>query len=132
MQALLVTFLARQLKFSDSEAYALFGAYATLCYGLLSIGGIIGDKMLGTKRTMFLGAIFLAIGYLLLGLNPSSYLYLGLGTIIAGNMLFKANPSSLVSKLYKPGDHRIDSVFTLYYMAINIGSTLAIVLCPFL
>jgi proton-dependent oligopeptide transporter, POT family len=132
LQALLVTFLARHLKFSDNESYVLFGAFSTLSYGLISLGGIIGDKVLGTKRTMFLGAIVLAIGYLLLGLDPEAYLYWGLGAVISGNMLFKANPSSLVSKLYAPGDHRIDGVFTLYYMAINIGSSISIVLCPFL
>ena len=132
LQALLVTFLAKHLKFSDTEAYVLFGAFSTLSYGLISIGGIIGDKVLGTKRTMFLGAIFLAFGYILLGIDPDTYLYWGLGAVISGNMLFKANPSSLVSKLYAPGDHRIDGVFTLYYMAINIGSSISIVLCPFL
>ena len=100
---MLVTFLARHLKFSDVEAYTLYGAFSTLSYGLISVGGIIGDKILGTKRTMFLGAIFLAAGYILLGINPDIYLYCGLGAVISGNMLFKANPSSLVSKLYAPG-----------------------------
>ena len=132
LQALLVTFLIKHLKFADTEAYTLFGAFSTLSYGLISIGGIIGDKILGTKRTMFMGALFLTLGYLLLGLNPDKFLYIGLGAVTSGNMLFKANPSSLVSKLYAPGDHRIDGTFTLYYMAINIGSMIAMVCCPIL
>ena len=130
MQALLVVYLIRELNFSDTMANSLFGAFSALCYAFISIGGVIGDKVLGTKRTMFIGAIVLAIGYGLLGLDAGEHLYLGLAAIITGNMLFKANPSSLVSKLYKPGDHRIDSAFTIYYMSINIGSFVSMLLCP--
>jgi proton-dependent oligopeptide transporter, POT family len=130
MQALLVIYLIRELNFTDTMANNLFGAFSALCYAFISIGGVIGDKVLGTKRTMFIGAVVLAIGYGLLGLDANEHLYLGLAAIITGNMLFKANPSSLVSKLYKPGDHRIDSAFTIYYMSINIGSFISMLLCP--
>ena len=131
MQALLVIYLIKELNFTDTMANSLFGAFSALCYAFISIGGVVGDKILGTKRTMFIGAVVLAIGYGLLGLDANEHLYIGLAAIITGNMLFKANPSSLVSKLYKPGDHRIDSAFTIYYMAINIGSFVSMILCPF-
>uniref|UniRef100_UPI00359C34CD hypothetical protein n=1 Tax=Klebsiella pneumoniae TaxID=573 RepID=UPI00359C34CD len=36
-----------------------------LVYGLVAIGGWLGDKVLGTKRVIMLGAIVLAIGYAL-------------------------------------------------------------------
>ncbi|MCF7791826.1 MAG: oligopeptide:H+ symporter [Victivallales bacterium] len=132
MQALIVVFFIKHLGFSDSLASITFGAFTALVYAFISIGGYIGDKVLGTKRTMFLGAIVLAIGYGLLSYNPQVTIYYALGTIIAGNMMFKANPSSLVSKLYDPNDHRVDSAFTMYYMAINIGSFCSQLLCPIL
>ena len=130
MQALLVIYLIKELNFTDTMANGLFGAFSALCYAFISIGGVVGDKILGTKRTMFIGAVVLAIGYGLLGLDAEHHLYIGLAAIITGNMLFKANPSSLVSKLYKAGDHRIDSAFTIYYMSINIGSFVSMLLCP--
>lgn len=130
LQALLVVFLSSYLGFSDTKSNILFGAFAALVYAFISVGGYIGDKVLGTKRTMFMGAVVLAIGYGLLGFNPDNMLYIALGFIIAGNMLFKANPSSLVAKLYKSNDPRIDGAFTIYYMAINIGSFISMLLCP--
>lgn len=125
--ALIVIFMINQLGFTDNLALNTYGAFSALVYAFLSIGGYIGDKWLGTKRTTLLGAIFLCIGYVLLS---EHMFYFGLGTIIAGNMLFKANPSSLVSKLYKQSDPRLDSAFTMYYMAINIGSFFSMILCP--
>lgn len=130
MQALMVVFMITKLNFGDTQASLTWGAFAALVYAFISVGGFIGDKLLGTKRTMLLGAIVLAIGYALLAYNPDVTLYYAMGTIIAGNMLFKANPSSLVSKLYRADDHRIDSAFTMYYMSINVGSFISMILCP--
>lgn len=49
-----------------------------LVYGLVAIGGWLGDKVLGTKRVIMLGAIVLAIGYALVaGLvtTPVSFIW---------------------------------------------------------
>lgn len=130
MQALLVLFMVKKLGFSDDLAENTFSAFAALVYAFICLGGYIGDKVLGNRRTMFLGALVLAVGYGLLGLDCERYLYPALGIIIAGNGLFKANPSALVSKLYEKEDPRVDGAFTLYYMAINIGSFVAMTMCP--
>ena len=132
MQALIVVYFINHLGFSDSIANITFGSFAAMVYAFICIGGYIGDKVLGTKRTMLFGAIVLAIGYGLLSYHPHQTIYYALGIIIAGNMLFKANPSSLVSKLYHPEDHRLDGAFTVYYMSVNIGSFCSQVLCPIL
>ena len=52
-------------------------------------------------------------------------LWAGLGVIIAGTGLFKANIASMVGSLYAPDDRRKDSAFTIFYMGINIGAFLA-------
>jgi proton-dependent oligopeptide transporter, POT family len=125
MQVLLVYFMIKKMGCSDVFSDNTFAAFAALAYAFLGLGGYVGDKILGCKRTIALGAIVLALGYLLLGIDPYGYFFYGLGTIVAGNALFKSNPSALVSKLYAPGDHRIDGVYTMYYMAINVGSFIA-------
>ncbi|HJO94787.1 MAG TPA: oligopeptide:H+ symporter [Victivallales bacterium] len=132
MQALIVIFFIKHLGFSDAIANITFGSFAAMVYAFISIGGYVGDKVLGTKRTMLIGAIVLAIGYGLLSYHPQVTIFYALGLIVAGNMMFKANPSSLVSKLYHPGDHRVDGAFTIYYMSINIGSFMSQILCPIL
>jgi POT family proton-dependent oligopeptide transporter len=55
---------------------------------------------------------------------------MALGLICVGNGLFKANPSSLLSKCYTENDPRLHGAFTLYYMAINLGSLVALFVGP--
>ena len=44
----------------------------------------------------------------------------------------KPNISTIVGQLYKPGDLRIDSGYTIFYMSINIGSMLGYLVCGYL
>lgn len=132
VQGILAVFFVKQLGFSQEQAFITFGAFAALVYGLISIGGYVGDHLLGTKRTMVLGAIVLALGYFMTGLSlhKPDMIFIALGTIAVGNGLFKANPASLLSKCYPPKDPRLDGAFTLFYMSINIGSLLSLSLAP--
>lgn len=50
---------------SEADSITLFSSFSALVYGLVAIGGWLGDKVLGTKRVIMLGAIVLAIGYAL-------------------------------------------------------------------
>jgi len=65
-----------------------------------AIGGWIGDKLLGARRTMRTGAVVLMFGYALLWYptNSEYFLYFALGVIIVGNGLFKPNTGNLVRK----------------------------------
>ncbi|MGY0144698.1 dipeptide/tripeptide permease DtpB [Edwardsiella tarda] len=132
VQGILAVFFVKQLGFSQEQAFITFGAFAALVYGLISIGGYVGDHLLGTKRTMVLGAIVLALGYFMTGISllKPQMIFVALGTIAVGNGLFKANPASLLSKCYPPKDPRLDGAFTLFYMSINIGSLISLSLAP--
>ncbi|MFS4687114.1 oligopeptide:H+ symporter [Klebsiella quasipneumoniae subsp. similipneumoniae] len=132
VQGILAVFFVKQLGFSQEQAFITFGAFAALVYGLISIGGYVGDHLLGTKRTLVLGAVVLAIGYFMTGMSllKPQLIFIALGTIAVGNGLFKANPASLLSKCYPPKDARLDGAFTLFYMSINIGSLLSLSLAP--
>jgi POT family proton-dependent oligopeptide transporter len=52
--------------------------------------------------------------------------------IVVGNGLFKANAGNLVRKIYEGDDSRIDSAFTIYYMAVNLGAMISQLLTPWL
>ncbi len=134
MQALLLLFLVQKLGFADSQANLLWGAFAALTYAAPAIGGWIGDQVLGSRRTMVAGAVCLAVGYSVLALPFEAHivLYLGMGTISIGNGLFKPNAANLVRRIYEGDDSRLDAAFTLYYMAVNIGSTVSILLSPWI
>ncbi|MBW0445493.1 MFS transporter [bacterium M00.F.Ca.ET.228.01.1.1] len=134
MAALLVLFMIDKLHFADSRATLTWGAFTALVYASPSIGGWIGDKILGTRRTMIFGAIVLAAGYLMLALPDDrlSFMYASLGVIVVGNGLFKANAANLVRRIYEGDDARIDSAFTIYYMAVNLGSTASMLATPWI
>ncbi|WP_408901091.1 dipeptide/tripeptide permease DtpA [Photobacterium piscicola] len=138
MQAILTVYMVNILGMSEAESFTLFGAFSALIFGSVAIGGWVGDKILGTKRTITLGAFVLTIGYSLLGLSAAGgfggkeLIYIAMGFITMGNGLFKANPSSLLAKSYEENDPRLDGAFTMYYMAINLGSFFSMLLSPWI
>lgn len=134
MQVLMVTYLMKKLGFVDIKANLIWGAAAALIYVTPAIGGWVGDKLIGTRRTMCIGAVVLMVGYALLWIptDNASFLYFALGVIISGNGLFKPNSGNLVRKIYEGDDSKIDSAFTIYYMAVNIGSTISMLLTPWI
>jgi POT family proton-dependent oligopeptide transporter len=124
MTAVVVLFMVQQLGYTDDRANLTFGAFAALAYTVPAIGGWIGDKLLGSRRTMVLGALILALGYIGLAIpNHPGLLFPALAIVAVGGGVFKANPANLISKLYEGDPAKVDSAFTMYYMAVNVGAT---------
>lgn len=130
VQGIFALYFIRYLGYTDIESYYIFGAYSALVYGMVALGGYLGDNILGTKRTIVLGLIILVLGYSSLALFDKEHVFFALGLICVGNGIFKANPSNLLSKCYEPNDPRLHGGFTLYYMAINLGSIIALFAGP--
>jgi POT family proton-dependent oligopeptide transporter len=134
MQVLMVTYMMKKLGFIDTKANLVWGAAAALIYATPAIGGWVGDKLIGTRRTMVTGAVVLALGYAMLWIpsNDPTLTYVSLGVIIVGNGFFKPNAGNLVRKIYEGDDVRIDSAFTIYYMAVNVGSMVSMTATPWI
>ena len=130
LQSVLVLYFINFLKVDTQVAYYIFGAFAALIYGMNALGGYLGDHVLGVKRTLLLGLFVLAAGYFALAFANKDTIFYALALICVGNGLFKANPASLLSKCYTQDDKRLHGAFALYYMAINFGSIMAILLGP--
>jgi POT family proton-dependent oligopeptide transporter len=134
MQALIVYFMLQRLGFEDTQANLVWSACAALIYVAPAIGGWIGDQVLGTKRAMVMGAIILTLGYALMSVPTSNtwFLFCSLGVVVVGNGLFKPNTANLVRKIYEGDDSKIDSAFTIYYMSVNVGSTVSMLATPWI
>lgn len=130
--AILVVYLqVGGIHLSESGAIATYAAFAALVYAFIVLGGYIGDMILGAKRTILLGLIILLSGYALLVLEDKESTLWGLSFICVGTGLFKSNPTSLLAKCYVDSDSgKISNAFTLFYMAINIGSLLGMLMIP--
>src|SRR5215472_2578591 len=125
MTAVVVLYMVQRLGYADDRANLTFGAFTAMAYAVPAIGGWIGDRVLGSKRTAVLGATILATGYILLSLPIPALLFPALAIVAVGGGIFKANPANIISKLYEGESAKIDSAFTMYYMAVNLGATLS-------
>ncbi|MBN1300604.1 MAG: peptide MFS transporter [Melioribacteraceae bacterium] len=132
MRAILVLYLTKEtmgdnpgMGWSNADALVLYGWYTMLVYVMSIPGGIIADKLLGQKKTVFLGGILIAVGQLTLAIDNVVAFYSGLAFIISGVGCLKPNISTMVGGLYKQGDSRRDSGFTIFYIGINIGAASA-------
>ncbi|HEX4051447.1 MAG TPA: oligopeptide:H+ symporter [Steroidobacteraceae bacterium] len=141
MQVLLVVFMVESLGFAEARANLTIGAFAAMVYATPLLGGWIGDRVLGARRTALLGAIGLMAGYALLSVpwsrvvssdRAGPLLFFSLAVIAISAGLFKPNPQFLVSRLYEGDRSRLDGAFTLYYMAVNVGAVLSQSLTPWI
>ncbi len=119
------TFFAHLGAGANAEASLVYGGYTALVYATGIAGGYIADKVLGYQRSILLGAIIMAAGLFVLLIENLNWFLVGLALIVAGNGLFKPNISTMIGKLYAPGDVRRDSGFTIFYMGINLGAMIA-------
>ncbi|MBB2200490.1 peptide MFS transporter [Gluconacetobacter tumulisoli] len=134
MQAVLLLFMVQHLGVEDSQANLLMGAFAAMTYALPALGGWLGDRILGSRRAMLLGAMALTGGYALLAVATTrpALLTVAMAVIATANGLFKPNAANLVRRIYQGDDAELDAAFTLYYMAVNVGSTVSTLLMPWL
>ncbi|MGD9604255.1 MAG: peptide MFS transporter [Gammaproteobacteria bacterium] len=137
MRGLLMLYMTRPLAdgglaFDTARAGATYGLYASLVYVACLPGGWLADRLLGTRRATFLGALAILCGHLCLAWPAANTFYVGLGFVIVGTGLLKPSVSTMVGQLYAPDDPRRDSGFSLYYMGINLGAFLAPLVCGWL
>ena len=139
MRAILVLFLTSSIMndgwaWSNEDALQLYGLYTGLVYLTPILGGFFADKFLGYRNATVLGALIMTLGHASMALESftDSFFYLGLVLLIIGNGFFKPNISSIVGQLYKDGDKRKDGGYTIFYMGINAGAFLGILLCGYI
>ncbi|MCD6056042.1 MAG: dtpA 1 [Gammaproteobacteria bacterium] len=128
--SLIVLFTTQQLNLSDAKSYLIFAAYNALLYTTPLLGGWIADKYLTAEKAVLHGVLILSAGYLCLAFWQSeSSLYISLGLVIWGMGLFKPNITAVLGACYDKEDKRREKGFTLYYMSINVGASLGMLLC---
>jgi len=137
MRAIFVLFLTAPIvnggwEWSNERAFWLLGIYTSSVYLTPIIGGWIADKFTGYQIAVALGALAMTLGHASLAFETEFMFYLGIGLLIIGNGLFKPNLTSVVSGLYDKFPDKKDGAFTIYYMGVNAGGFLGVLLCGFL
>jgi POT family proton-dependent oligopeptide transporter len=122
---LLVLFAKEVYDLSDIQAFTLVGIFNGLVFLTPAIGGYLADNIFGIRRCLILGMFLEATGLILLFFQAKILFWLSLSLVIIGVGLFKTAPTNLLGRSYQENDPRIDSGFTLFYMAMNIGGFFA-------
>lgn len=112
---------------TQALATQIFGLYIGLVYLTPSLGGLVGDRVLGRHRAVLSGAVMMAVGHFLMAFE-AAFLF-ALLVLIMGSGLLKGNLAAQVGGLYDRNDQRRDAAFIIYNMAINVGAFVAPLVC---
>src|SRR5687767_3729069 len=132
LRPLLVLFMTAALAsggfgFDRTQASAIVGIYAASVYLASLPGGWVADRLLGLRRAIQYGAVFISAGHICIALSALGRtklpFFLGLVLIVTGTGLLKPNISAIVGDLYPEGGARRDAGFSIFYMGINLGAT---------
>jgi POT family proton-dependent oligopeptide transporter len=134
MRALLLLYMVAPAEkggmgIATKDGAAIYGWYTGLVFAVSLPGGLIADRWLGQFRAIFIGGCIIAAGHFCLAFSARPLFFTGLGLIILGTGLLKPNMSSMVGSLYDEKDQRRDSGFSIFYMGVNLGATLAPFVC---
>ena len=139
MRALLTVFLVSELAsggwaWTNEEALKLYGIYTGLVYLTPLLGGMIADRFTGYRKAILIGALIMTLGHASMALEGFSenFFYVGLLFMILGNGMFKPNISSMVGQLYPDTSSKKDAGYTIFYMGINAGAFLGMLLCGYI
>lgn len=153
MRVLLIFYLTQHFLFEDSKAILIVGSYNALVNASPLLGGVLADRYLGFKKAVIVGAIFMLMGHMGIVYEGSASLivsdtfgnqsihrdafaisvfYFSLGLLVVGVGFLKPSISCLVGSLYSHSDRRRESGFTIFTMGINLGATIAAIICGYL
>ncbi len=137
MRALLIMFFTASLigggwGWPQEHAFAIFGTYVSLVYLSTLVGGYVADNIIGYRNSVALGALLMALGHGCMALETQFFIYLGLTLLVIGSGFFKPCMTSIISEMYKDYPEKKDGAYTIFYMGVNSGAFLGILLCGYL
>lgn len=138
MRAILVLFLMSSIgiggwDWTSKEALSLYGTYTAMVYLTPILGGYLADRYIGYKTAVVWGAFIMTLGHLSMALEFSKiFMFIGIGLLIVGNGFFKPNMTSIISQMYKDFPEKKDGAYTIFYMGVNAGAFLGIMLCGYI
>ncbi|MFI1742907.1 peptide MFS transporter [Thalassobellus sediminis] len=137
MRSLLVLFFTASIMdegwgWPREWAFAIFGTYTSLVYLSTMLGGYFADNVIGIRKAVVIGALLMTLGHACMALETPFFIYCGLGLLVIGSGFFKPNMTSIISEMYEGKAEKKDGAYTIFYMGVNAGAFLGILLCGYL
>lgn len=142
MRSILVAFMTTHLldssgalaTMSEGEAKAVFHIFMGTSYLTPVLGAVLADRFIGKYRTILALSIVYCLGHLALALDETRMgLFIGLGLIALGAGGIKPCVSAHVGDQFGPmNQHQLSRVYGWFYMSINLGALISMLLTPVL
>lgn len=133
MKALLIAYIVTQLRLGQPMGYAVLGTYAALVFGFNFFGGIVADKLLGTRKAIIWGGYLQITGHLILAIPSHLTFFAGLAFVATGAGFRNGPSGSFVGSFYSNDKSRKkDNGYAIYYMVFNLGAALGGLICGYL
>ena len=128
LMAIFVLYMDEELGWDDATKGDYYGWFLGAVYFIPIAGGWLGDRVLGQRNTIRLGAVLMVMGYVALAFSSRDQIapfLAGLALVATGTGIFKPNVSVMVGNLYADGSKFKDAGFNIYYMGVNLGAAIA-------
>lgn len=133
MLAIFLLFLQAKFGFDAAVSGQIYAIFLAVVYFTPLIGGWVADRWSFSKCVvtgifiMFAGYLVMAIPTEIRSTSSLVILCLALAMIACGTGLFKGNLQVMIGDLYNDSRYssQRDAAFSIFYMAINIGSMFA-------
>src|SRR5262249_19502277 len=139
MSTILVPYMQNYLGWQRNRAEGVYHDFVAAAFAMTVIGAWLSDRFFGRYRTI----LWLSYGYVAghatlaaMDLAPAmraTLLMLGMTLIVVGQSGIKPNLSAFVGDQFRQDQGGLlDRVYSLFYVAINIGSATSQMVTPWL
>lgn len=139
MSTILVPYMQNYLGWQRTRAEGVFHDFVAAAYAMTVIGAWLSDRFFGRYKTI----LWLSYGYVLghatlaaMDIAPAAratLLFTGMTLIVVGQSGIKPNLSAFLGDQFRQDEGGLlDRVYSLFYIAINVGSAVSQFVTPWL
>lgn len=114
------------IGFDRSQALSVYGFFTGSILFTPLLGGVVGDLLLGNKKTILIGGLTAGVGMLCLLIPAQGALYAGLVLLALGSGLFNPNLKADYGKLFLDRPGVLYSRFTFFMAVTNLGAVIGV------
>ncbi len=139
LKGILSGYITGILMMSGDAATSIVHLFGMVVYFMPVLGAWVSDRLWGRYHTILYVSLFYCLGHAVLGCAEftdsvavkTSLLYAGLGLIAFGAGGIKPCVSAFMGDQFGPGqEHLLAKAYAAFYWMINLGSTLAFLVVP--
>jgi len=134
ISSILTLYMVQFLRFGEADATAFSSLFQGSAYFFPLVGAVVSDVFWGKYKTIITFSLVYATGCLVVAFVSGAWgLRIGLFMVAFGTGGIKPCVSTNVGDQFtSKNQHLIERAFSLFYLAINAGSTISIFFCPVL